>query len=63
MKRLVPTFLAVMVLSLASCEKCATCTRTTDTGATLEDEFCESGKTYDNTLEVFELEGWACTED
>ena len=65
MKKLIIAVLALgSTVAFSSCEKCSTCTGTSDTsGETLTEEFCASGKAYDEGLDQYERANWTCKED
>ena len=64
MKKAFYLLCASALMLMTSCDKCATCTSTdTVTGEALEEEFCDTGHSYDNTLKVYEDNNWNCTED
>lgn len=62
MKKLIPICaLAFGLFTFSSCETCKVCSSTDAlTGEPLEEEFCASGKVYDEGLERYEDNGWDC---
>ena len=50
-----------------SCQKCATCTTTSDDPATfgepITQEVCERGRNYDDMIIIYERGAWTCTEN
>jgi len=58
---------ALYIFALSSCEKCATCTTTSDDpqtqGETLTTEVCGTGKEYTDQIEIYERTNWTCSEN
>ncbi|MCH9823372.1 hypothetical protein N8085_02730 [Salibacteraceae bacterium] len=63
MKKLLFLFAVGSLVSLSSCEKCSTCTfNDPEQGELVSDDVCQKGKQYDHVLEMYDRNGWTCTE-
>ncbi len=48
---------------LSSCEKCSTCTfDDPERGELVSEDVCQKGRQYDDVLEMYDRNGWTCTE-
>lgn len=58
---------AISAVAFSSCEKCSTCTTTSEDpetfGQVIEDEVCGTGRDYDDQLEIYTRSNWECEEN
>ena len=59
--------LHISVIAFSSCEKCSTCTTTSEDpetfGTVITDEVCGSGRDYDDQIEIYNTANWDCVEN